>query len=410
MQVDVQLNDDELALLSGYSRSTSMGIKKPGELQRELLSDMENIEEKRMVSVPEVENASEDSIDEADDVMDDAPVGVRADFLSMLSELAKPDTNKAGINEDEDGYEDDEDDDDDDGILPDDEDEEGDVYGGILPDDDDEEIDGADGVTLPDDDEGEEGNGESLPDDDEEDNDDEDDWQGGVLPDDDEEDYQDGVLPDDDEEDLQGIASEEETTGIPLEDEGNSEELSEDEDEGDSELPEDEDDGDSELPEDEDDGDSGELPEDEDEELSEDEDEGDYELPEDEDEDDYDSEELPADEDEDASGELPEDDVEEVPESTEEHIDSTLSRIAPVVVEKPVSSTSRRQKIARPVSKQSVGRPAGYSTPPASLYDFILSNGGSMLIEDVKKYYPIDEVKKALNLGKIYRFGNKVGV
>lgn len=392
MQVDVQLNDDELALLSGYSRSTTMGIKKPGELQRELLSDMENIEEKRMMSVPEVENASEDSTDEADDVMDDAPVRVRADFLSMLSELAKPDANKAGNDEDEDGYEDDEDDDDDDGILP---------------DDDDEEIDG---VTLPDDDEGEEGNGESLPDDDEEDNDDEDDWQGGVLPDDDEEDFQDGVLPDDDEENSQGIASEEETMGIPLEDEGNSEELSEDEDEGDSELPEDEDDGDSELPEDEDEGDSGELPEDEVEELSEDEDEGDYELPEDEDEDDYDSEELPADEDEDASGELPEDDVEGVPESTEEHIDSTPSRIAPVVAEKPASPVRRVQKVVRPVSKQSVGRPAGYSTPPASLYDFILSNGGSMLIEDVKKYYPIDEVKKALNLGKIYRFGNKVGV
>lgn len=395
MRVDVQLNDDELALLSGYSRSTSMGIKKPGELQRELLSDMENIEEKRMVSVPEVENASEDSIDEADDVMDDAPVGVRADFLSMLSELAKPDTNKVGIVEDEDGYEDDEDGDD----------------GGILPDDDDEEIDGADGVTLPDDDEDEESNGESLPDDDEEDNDDEDDWQGGVLPDDDEEDYQDGVLPDDDEEDLQGIASEEETTGIPLEDEGNSEELPEDEDEGDSELPEDEDDGDSgELPEDEDEYDSGELPEDEVEELSEDEDEGDYELPEDEDEGDYDSEELPADEDEGASGELPEDDVEGVPESTEEHIDSAPSRIAPVVVEKPASPVRRVQKVVRPVSKQSANRPAGYSTPPASLYDFILSNGGSMLIEDVKKYYPIDEVKKALNLGKIYRFGNKVGV
>lgn len=395
MRVDVQLNDDELALLSGYSRSTSMGIKKPGELQRELLSDMENIEEKRMVSVPEVENASEGSIDEADDVMDDAPVGVRADFLSMLSELAKPDANKAGNDEDEDGYEDDEDDDDDDGILP---------------DDDDEEIDGADGVTLPDDDEGEEGNGESLPDNDEEGDGDEDDWQGGVLPDDDEEDFQDGVLPDDDEENSQGIASEEETMGIPLEDEGNSEELSEDEDEGDSELPEDEDDGDSELPEDEDEGDSGELPEDEVEELSEDEDEGDYELPEDEDEDDYDSEELPADEDEDASGELPEDDVEGVPESTEEHIDSTPSRIAPVVAEKPASPVRRVQKVVRPVSKQSVGRPAGYSTPPASLYDFILSNGGSMLIEDVKKYYPIDEVKKALNLGKIYRFGNKVGV
>ena len=381
MRVDVQLNDDELALLSGYSRSTSMGIKKPGELQRELLSDMENIEEKRMVSVPEVENASEGSIDEADDVMDDAPVRVRADFLSMLSELAKPDANKAGNDEDEDGYEDDEDGGD----------------GGILPDDDDEEIDGADGVTLPDDDE--------------EDNDDEDDWQGGVLPDDDEEDYQDGVLPDDDEEDLQGIASEEETTGIPLEDEGNSEELPEDEDEGDSELPEDEDDGDSgELPEDEDEYDSGELPEDEVEELSEDEDEGDYELPEDEDEDDYDSEELPTDEDEDASGELPEDDVEGVPESTEEHIDSTPSRITPIVAKKPASPVRRVQKVVRPVSKQSVGRPAGYSTPPASLYDFILSNGGSMLIEDVKKYYPIDEVKKALNLGKIYRFGNKVGV
>lgn len=397
MQVDVQLNDDELALLSGYSRSTSMGIKKPGELQRELLSDMENIEEKRMVSVPEVENASEDADDVAEAGKNDAPVRVRADFLSMLSELAKPDTNKAGINEDEDGYEDDEDGGD----------------GGILPDDDDEEIDGADGVTLPDDDEDEEGNseslpdddedeesnGESLPDDDEEDNDDEDDWQGGVLPDDDEEDYQDGVLPDDDEEDSQGIASEEETTGISLEDEDDS-----------GELPEDEDDGDSELPEDEDDGDSGELPEDEDEELSEDEDEGDYELPEDEDEDDYDSEELPADEDEDASEELPEDDVEEAPESTEESAEPTLSRITPVVAEKPASPVRRVQKVVRPVSKQSVGRPAGYSTLPASLYDFILSNGGSMLIEDVKKYYPIDEVKKALNLGKIYRFGNKVGV
>lgn len=369
MQVDVQLNDDELALLSGYSRSTSMGIKKPGELQRELLSDMENIEEKRMVSVPEVENASEDADDVAEVSKDDAPVRVRADFLSMLSELAKPDTDKAGINEDEDGYEDGGD-------------------GGILPDDDDEEIDGADVVTLPDDDEDEESNGESLPDDDEEDNDDEDDWQGGVLPDDDEEDFQDGVLPDDDEEDSQGIASEEETAGIPLEDEGNSEELSEDEDEGDS----------------------GELPEDEVEELSEDEDEGDYELPEDEDEDDYDSEELPTDEDEDASEELPEDDVEEAPESTEESAEPTLSRITPVVAEKPASPVRRVQKVVRPVSKQSVGRPAGYSTPPASLYDFILSNGGSMLIEDVKKYYPIDEVKKALNLGKIYRFGNKVGV
>ena len=389
MQVDVQLNDDELALLSGYSRSTTMGIKKPGELQRELLSDMENIEEKRMMSVPEVENASEDSTDEADDVMDDAPVRVRADFLSMLSELAKPDTNKAGINEDEDGYEDGDD-------------------GGILPDDDDEESDGDDGGILLDDDEGEEGNGESLPDDDDEEDDgDEDDWQGGVL-------------PDDDEEDSQGIASEKETAGISLEDEDDSGELPEDEDEGDYELPEDEDDGDSELPEDEDDGDSGELPEDEDEELSEDEDEGDYELPEDEDEDDYDSEELPADEDEDedasgelpedASEELPEDDVEEAPESTEESTEPAPSRIAPVVAEKPASPVRRVQKVVRPVSKQSVGRPAGYSTPPASLYDFILSNGGSMLIEDVKKYYPIDEVKKALNLGKIYRFGNKVGV
>lgn len=388
MRVDVQLNDDELALLSGYSRSTSMGIKKPGELQRELLSDMENIEEERMVSVPEVENESEDADDVAEAGKNDAPVRVRADFLSMLSELAKPDTNKVGIVEDEDGYEDDEDEDGyEDG---------GD--GGILPDDDDEESDGDDGGILPDDDEGEEGNGESLPDDDDEEDDgDEDDWQGGVLPDDDEEDYQDGVLPDDDEEDSQGIASEEETTGISLEDEDDSGELSEDEDEGDSELPEDEDEGDS-----------GELPEDE--ELSEDEDEGDYELPEDEDEDDYDSEELPADEDEDASEELPEDDVEEAPESTEESAEPTLSRITPVVAEKPASPVRRVQKVVRPVSKQSVGRPAGYSTPPASLYDFILSNGGSMLIEDVKKYYPIDEVKKALNLGKIYRFGNKVGV
>ena len=340
MQVDVQLNDDELALLSGYSRSTSMGIKKPGELQRELLSDMGNIEEKRMVSVPEVENASEDADDVAEAGKNDAPVRVRADSLSMLSELAKPDTNKAGINEDEDGYEDDEDDD---GILPDDEDEEGDVYDGILPNDDDEESDGDDGGILPDDDEGEEGNGESL--------------------------------PDDDEEDLQGIVLEEETSGISLEGEDDSGELPEDEDEDDSgELPEDEDDY-------EDEDDSGELPEDED---------------------DY--------EDEDDSGELPEDEVEEAPESTEESNELAPSRITLVVVEKPVSSTSRRQKIARPVSKQSVGRPSGYSTPPASLYDFILSNGGSMLIKDVKKYYPIDEVKKALNLGIIYRFGNKVGV
>ena len=389
MRVDVQLDDSELALLAGYNRSTTMGIKKPGELQRGLLSDMENIEEKRMVSVPEVENASEDS-------KDDAPVRVRADFLSMLSELAKPDTNKAGIDEDEDGYEDDVDDEggDDGGILPDDEDEDDDD--GTLPDDDDDdEDDGDDGGILPDDDDEDDGDdGGILPDDAEEDDDDEDDWQ-------------DEVLPDDDEEDSQGIASEEETTGISLEDEDDSGELPEDEDEDDYELPEDEDEGDYELPEDED------------EELSEDEDEGDYELPEDEDEDDYDSGELPADEDEDedasgelpedASEELPEDDVEEAPESTEEHIEPAPSRIAPVVAEKPVSS-SRRQKIARPVSKQSAGQPAGYSTPSVSLYDFILSNGGSMLIEDVKKYYPIDEVKKALNLGKIYRFGNKVGV
>ena len=403
MRVDVQLNDDELALLSGYNRSTSMGIKKPGELQRELLSDMENIEEKRMVSVPEVENESEDS-------KDAAPVEVRADFLSMLSGFAKPDTNKAGIDEDEDGYEDDEDYVDD---------------GGILPDDEDEENDGDDGGTLPDDDEDEEDNGESLLDDDEEGDGDEDVWQDEVLPDDDEEDPQDGVLPDDDEEDSQGVtfseglASEEETSGISLEDEDDSGELPEDEDEDDSwELPADEDEDDSgELPADEDEDDSGELPADEDEDAygseelpaDEDEDEDDYEdkddsgkLPADEDEDDY--------EDEDASEELPEDDVEEAPESTEEHIEPAPSRITPAVAEKPVSSTSRRRKIARPVSNQSAGRPAGYSTPSVSLYDFILSNGGSMLIEDVKKYYPIDEVKKALNLGRIYRFGNKVGV
>ena len=60
--------------------------------------------------------------------------------------------------------------------------------------------------------------------------------------------------------------------------------------------------------------------------------------------------------------------------------------------------------------KHTISHPTGYSAPPVSLYDFILNNGGSMLIEDVRKCYPIDEVKKALNLGKIYRFGNKVGV
>ena len=60
--------------------------------------------------------------------------------------------------------------------------------------------------------------------------------------------------------------------------------------------------------------------------------------------------------------------------------------------------------------KHTTSHPTGYSAPPVSLYDFILNNGGSMLIEDVRKCYPIDEVKKALNLGKIYRFGNKVGV
>ena len=388
MRVDVQLNDDELALLSGYNRSTTMGIKKPGELQRELLSDMENIEEKRMVSVPE------DNTSEVDDVVevskDDAPVGVRADFLSRLSELAKPDTNKEGIDEGDDGYGDDEDEngyeDEDDGdgvILPDDEDEDDD--NGVLPDD-------------------EEGDGESLPDDEE----DEEGWQEEVLPDDDEEDLQDGVLPDDDDGDLQGVTfsedvtSEEETSEEETSEEEASKETSEEET-SEEETSEEETSGIS-L---EDEDDSGELPEDEDE----DEDEGDsWELPADEDEDD--SGELPADEDEDedASEELPEDDVEEEPESTEESNEPASPRSTHVVAENPVSRTPRNKKVARPVSNQSAGQPSGYSTPSVSLYDFILSNGGSMLIEDVKKYYPIDEVKKALNLGKIYRFGNKVGV
>lgn len=377
MRVDVQLNDDELALLSGYNRSTTMGIKKPGELQRELLSDMENIEEKREVqAIPEEQDNDVDTVkpkesvsaseDEEEEVKS-APVRVRSDFLSMLSAMAQPNTH-----EDKDS-EDSEVEGEDTGILLEDKDEE-DVS--VLPEDEDEE----DVSTLPDDD---------------------DEYDGDV-----------GILPADDEDaEGESVTSEEPTTGITEQQEdGYSSELPEDDDDEEysSELPADEDDS-SELPEDEED--SSELPADEDDEedssVLPDDSEDDYSvLPDDEDEED--SGVLPDDEDEESSV-LPEDNEEVEDEPTPAGIQETAPT-APNVVEHPVSPSHKVRKSVHHVTNQSTMTPAGYSTPSVSLYDFILNNGGSMLIEDVKKYYPIDEVKKALNLGKIYRFGNKVGV
>lgn len=415
MRVDVQLNDDELALLAGYNRSTTMGIKKPGELQRELLSDMENIEEKREVqAIPEEQDkkqgedtatvkpketasASKDKVEE----VKSAPVRVRSDFLSMLSAMAQPNTHEDKDSEDaeEEGEdqgilpedtEDEEDgsvlpeDEEDESVLPEDEDEEGES---VLPDDDEDE----DAGILPEDEE----DGSVLPDEDE---------NVSTLPDDDDE-YgeDDGILPADDEDaEGESVASEEPSVGIP----------EQQEDEYSSELPEDDDDEEysSELPEDE--GDSSELPEDEDDEedfsVLPDDSEDDYSVLPDDEDDEEDAGVLP-DDDDDESSILPEDNEEVEDEPTPAGIQDTVPT-TPNVVEHPVSPSHKVRKSVHHVSHQPTAHPAGYSTPSVSLYDFILSNGGSMLIEDVKKYYPIDEVKKALNLGKIYRFGNKVGV
>lgn len=391
MRVDVQLNDDELALLAGYNRSTTMGIKKPGELQRELLSDMENIEEKREVQATteeqdkkqgedtatvkpkETASASEDKVEE----VKSAPVRVRSDFLSTLSAMAQPNTHddEASEAQEDEGEgagilpEDAEDEDEgDESVLPDDEDEEGES---VLPDDDEDEDAGIlpeDGSVLPDEDE----NVSTLPDDDDEYGED------------------DGILPADDEDaEGESVASEEPTVGIP----------EQQEDEYSSELPEDDDDEEysSELPEDEDD--SSVLPDDS---------EDDYNvLPDD--EDDEEDAGILTDDDDDESSILPEDNEEVEDEPTPVGIQDTIPT-TPNVVEHPVSPSHKVQKSVHHVAHQSTVTPAGYSAPSVSLYDFILNNGGSMLIEDVKKYYPIDEVKKALNLGKIYRFGNKVGV
>ena len=173
-------------------------------------------------------------------------------------------------------------------------------------------------------------------------------------------------------------------------------------------MPADEDDS-SELPEDEED--SSELPADEDDEKDSsvlpDDSEDDYSvLPDDEDEED--ASVLPADEDEDSSV-LPEGNEEVEDEPTPAGIQEPAPT-ATHVVEHPVSPSHKVQKSAHHAANQPTAHPVGYSAPSVPLYDFILNNGGSMLIEDIKKYYPIDEVKKALNLGKIYRFGNKVGV
>lgn len=418
MRVDVQLNDDELALLSGYNRSTSMGIKKPGELQRELLSDMENIEEKREVkSAPEEQSKTTDTVESkevasaSEDKSEEtksAPVKVRSDFLSMLSAMAQPNTHEDKDSEDSEAEEA--------GILPEDAEDEED--GSVLPEDEDEE----DVSVLPDDDEDEDAG--ILPEDDED---------GSVLPDDEDEDVStlpadddeyaedDGILLADDEDaEGESVASEEPTTGITeqQEDEGDeySSELPEDDDDEEysSELPADEEDS-SELPEDEED--SSELPSDEDDEedssVLPDDDADDYGvLPFDED-DEEDTSVLPADEDEESSV-LPEDNEEVEDESTPAGIQDTpqedTAQPTTKVVEHLVSPSPKAHKSVHPVTHQPAALPVGYSAPSVPLYDFILNNGGSMLIEDVKKYYPIDEVKKALNLGKIYRFGNKVGV
>ena len=341
MRVDVQLDDSELALLAGYNRSTTMGIKKPGELQRELLSDMENIEEKREVqAIPEEQDNDVDTVkpkesvsaseDEEEEVKS-APVRVRSDFLSMLSAMAQPNTHEDKDSEDSE------------------------VEGedtGILPEDEEEE----DVSTLPEDDE----------------------YDGDV-----------GILPADDEDaEGESVTSEEPTTGI----------TEQQEDGYSSELPADEDDS-SELPADEDDEkDSSVLPDDSEDDYSV--------LPDDEDEED--ASVLPADEDEDSSV-LPEGNEEVEDEPTPAGIQEPAPT-ATHVVEHPVSPSHKVQKSAHHAANQPTAHPVGYSAPSVPLYDFILNNGGSMLIEDIKKYYPIDEVKKALNLGKIYRFGNKVGV
>ena len=394
MRVDVRLGDSELALLAGYNRSTSMGIKKPGELQRELLSDMENIEEKRMLMVPEVKSGFPEVVSEAHEVPEESGSnvagGIRADLLSKLSELASAEDNSDETDGDalsEDGE----------GGVP----SESEENVGILPDDEEDTWEEGDS-TLPDDEEDTWEEGDSTLSDDEEDtweegdstlSDDEENWEedAGTLPDDEEdwgeksvvtsladEDFveeEETETPSDDDGTLgEGVGSEEDTTGISS-DEEYSDELLED-----SEY-------------------SDELPEDEDEEYSE-------ELPEDED-----SEELPEDEE---SEELPEDDEDEVEAfkgvsaSAQEVNESASSRVAiSDVVEKPAPSLHRSRE---PMPKHTTSHPTGCSAPPVSLYDFILNNGGSMLIEDVRKCYPVDEVKKALNLGKIYRFGNKVGV
>ena len=386
MRVDVQLDDSELALLSGYNRSTTMGIKKPGELQRELLSDMENIEEKREVQAApekqdndantvkpkEVASASEDEAEE----VKSAPVRVRSDFLSMLSAMAQPNTHEDKDSEDAEGAGENT------GILPEDEDEDEDA--GILPEDEE------DGSVLPED---------------------EDEEDVSTLPADDDEYTEDaGILPADDE-DAEGVASEESTTGIPeqQEDDGYSSELPEDDDDEaySSELPADEDDS-SELPEDEED--SSELPSDEDDEedasVLPDDDADDYNVLPSDDEEDFGV--LPDDGDEESSV-LPEDNEEVEDEPTPAGIQGTIQP-TPNVVEHPVSPSPKAQKPVHHATHQPTVHPAGYSAPSVPLYDFILNNGGSMLIEDVRKYYPIDEVKKALSLGKIYRFGNHVGV
>lgn len=397
MRVDVQLNDDELALLSGYNRSTSMGIKKPGELQRELLSDMENIEEKREVkSAPEEQSKTTDTVEPKEVVSasedkseetKSAPVKVRSDFLSMLSAMAQPNIHEDKDSEDSEAEEagilpEDAEDEEDGSVLPGDEDEEDES---ILPEDDDEDEDAG---ILPEDEE----DGSVLPNDDE-------DEDVSTLPDDDDEYGEDGgILPVDDEDgEGESVASEESTVGIP--------EQQEDEDAGySSELPEDDDDEEysSELPADEED--SSVLPDDS---------EDDYSVLPDDEDDEEDAGVLP-DDDDDESSVLPEDNEEVEDKPTPAGIQETAQEGAipttPNVVEHPVSPSHKVQKSVHHATHQSTALPAGYSALSVPLYDFILNNGGSMLIEDVKKYYPIDEVKKALNLGKIYRFGNKVGV
>lgn len=398
MWVDVQLDDSELALLAGYNRSTTMGIKKPGELQRELLSDMENIEEKREVQViPEEQGKKQGedaatvkpketaSASENEEEVKSAPVRVRSDFLSMLSAMAQPNTHEDKDSEDYEAE------DEEVGILPEDNEDEEDVS--VLPDDDEDDEDGS---VLPED---------------------EDEEDVSTLPDDDAEyDEDDGILPADDEDaEGESVASDEPTTGIPEQQEDDDDEYSselpedDDDEEYSSELPADEDDS-SELPEDEED--SSELPSDEDDEedagVLSDDDADDYGvLPSDED-DEEDASVLPDDEDEESTV-LPEDNEEVEDEPTPAGIQDTIQS-TPEVVEHPVSPSPQVQKSVHHVAHQPTATPAGYSAPSVPLYDFILNNGGSMLIEDVRKYYPIDEVKKALSLGKIYRFGNHVGV